>query len=514
MSRNLIVCCDGTWNTPDQKINNLPAPTNVVKIRAAIAESTLDGKKQLVYYHPGVGTEGGVKDLLAGGAFGIGISQNIQSAYYWLGQNYKSGDRIYLFGFSRGAYTVRSLAGMIGRCGLLKLTDNISDSQKWYRVHEAYENGYKNQDESVAGWKVDNSELIIKAEENDAIHFIGVWDTVGTLGIPNHKNFLNLFDRPSNWTFHDTKLGAGVTYACHAVAMDEKRSSFPPTLWSNTSHLGLKQRWFAGVHSDVGGGYLETGLSDCALEWMVNEAQSKGLEFNPEMTKQIKPDFQGIMHDSFGGIYEKLERPRPRPAPVIKAENKNLHVSVLKRHNAPPLSQAPYRKTVILSQKGDSETVEVFAKEQWNDVGIYLEKGTYNFSAKGEWLDKSIPCGPSGMKDGKFYLGEMVHIIGNLLGFAEKLWRRRNDQADFTATRRHEEFPWFALVGTVASKWKKNPLPDGTVVPYQAFMMAKNKGSVSVVVSQPGYLYAYPNDAWAFYKNNRGSVKLTVTKKS
>lgn len=120
--RNLIVCADGTWNTPEQKEHDIPIPTNVVRLYNAVAKKSEGGIKQLKYYHPGVGTDGTWWEKLAGGTVGVGLSKNIRSAYKWLAANYQPGDRIYLFGFSRGAYTVRSLATMISVCGLLDLS--------------------------------------------------------------------------------------------------------------------------------------------------------------------------------------------------------------------------------------------------------------------------------------------------------------------------------------------------------------------------------------------------------
>lgn len=139
--KRLILCNDGTWNTPDQEDNGLLAPTNVVKLFHALAASDDQGTKQLIYYHPGVGTEGNFWDPLVGGALGVGISNHLRSAYYWLATNYEPGDQIYIFGFSRGAFTARSLGGFLGR-GLLDLT-NVPSKEAWLRVDKAYKDGYQ-----------------------------------------------------------------------------------------------------------------------------------------------------------------------------------------------------------------------------------------------------------------------------------------------------------------------------------------------------------------------------------
>jgi uncharacterized protein (DUF2235 family) len=132
---NLVVCCDGTWNTPEHMDAGLPAPTNVVKIFNALAAIDAAGKEQKKYYHPGVGTDGSWWDRLLGGSAGEGLDKNIKSGYQWLARNYRAGDNIFLFGFSRGAFTARSLGGMITCCGLLDLSDNaISPDVAWKRV--------------------------------------------------------------------------------------------------------------------------------------------------------------------------------------------------------------------------------------------------------------------------------------------------------------------------------------------------------------------------------------------
>jgi len=219
--RNLIVCADGTWNTPDQKEDGIPIPTNVVRIFNAVATNDKSNNEQLCYYHPGVGTDGGLWGKMAGATVGVGLDKNIKSAYKWLCQNYKPGDHIFLFGFSRGAYTVRSLAGMIGKCGLLDL-EGLKDDELWKRVKSAYNEGYR---ESKArkhwakSWKFHTETQITCKHETKSskekmipIYFLGVWDTVGALGIPNNFAILNLFDL-KKYAFHDTKLGCNIMHA-------------------------------------------------------------------------------------------------------------------------------------------------------------------------------------------------------------------------------------------------------------------------------------------------------------
>lgn len=137
---NLVVCCDGTWNTPDDTEGGLPAPTNVVKFYNALADADAKGVTQQKYYHPGVGTDGGWWNQAVGGGAGVGLDHNIKSAYQWLGYRYRPGDQIFLIGFSRGAYTVRSLGGMIAKSGLLDISAaDLSPEEAWRRINVAFD---------------------------------------------------------------------------------------------------------------------------------------------------------------------------------------------------------------------------------------------------------------------------------------------------------------------------------------------------------------------------------------
>jgi hypothetical protein len=516
--KNLAVCADGTWNTPDQKEDDIPVPTNVVRLFNALEEN--DG--QLRYYHPGVGTDGTWWEKLAGGTVGVGLDKNIKSAYKWLCEHYVKGDRIYLFGFSRGAYTVRSLAGFIGRCGLLDLS-GLEDEEIWRRVGIAFDRGYRRKKplqkwgEGAERWKFHPTSLFEcakrgKKEPVDAIpiHFVGVWDTVGALGIPNNFAILNLLDNVKKYAFHDTKLGKNVVYARHAVALDERRASFSPTLWSNAKkRKRVKQLWFPGVHANVGGGYPDTGLSDIALKWMIDEASKAGLAFRETMVGQIAPNPRGILYDSRKGIFRHL-RAEPRSIPAVVEGNvgEKLHGSSLTRQATPPIEEGAYHPTRFL-KKGESLTLRVYAMEPWNDTGIYLEAGKrYRFEAEGQWMDRDVKCGPDGTGDGKFHAWEIAHMAGTLWGKIEELYKKvtKNEQADFVGSKRVEKYPWFCLVGAIANGG--NPKKDGTPAPHETFRIGSG---CTRTPKKSGYLYPFANDAWNFYADNRGSVRLTVT---
>lgn len=286
MPKRLIVCCDGTWNTADQTIDGHSNPTNVTKLALSIAPEDAAGARQCVYYHDGVGTSRWQR--LSGGAFGVGLSRNVFDAYHFLIDNYESGDWLYLFGFSRGAFTARSLGGLIRNCGILR-------SENADRIHEAW-SLYRSSADKPAGVK---STLFRRAYSYEPrIHFIGVWDTVGALGIPvPGPSWLKPIVTRLNhrWAFHDTKLSTRVNGAFHALAIDEQRAAFAPTLWhqqSGTDGQELKQVWFTGVHRDIGGGYLKTSLSDIALLWMADRARDYGLHFRPGA---FSPDGPGQM---------------------------------------------------------------------------------------------------------------------------------------------------------------------------------------------------------------------------
>lgn len=503
----LVVCSDGTWNTPEQEDNGILAPTNVVKLKNCLApNATVEGAavEQRVYYHPGVGTEGGLLSRTAGGAWGQGLSNNIQSGYEWLARNYAPNDRIFLFGFSRGAYTVRSLCGMLNSCGLLDLSE-VEVAEGWKRVEITYQKGYRDakpRTQWANGWAFHH-------QRETPVHFIGVWDTVGALGVPDDLAILNLFDKQENWRFHNTSLGKNVTIARHAVALDELRASFTPTLWTEApSGADLLQLWCAGVHADVGGGYADSGLSDVALQWMIDEASQAELAFDGGMTGQIRPEPLGVLHDSMKGIF-KTQRSRPRNTPPIPDPDGRVHAAAVMRHETPPITQAPYRPTHILSP-GESVTADVFARERWNATGLWLEPGKYRFNGHGEWLDSNIPSGPNGTDDGEFHMGELAQLIGSGLGWIERGWQAvtGNQAADLKMTRRHEQWDWFALIGVVANSDRK-PNSDGTPPTHQAFKIGNQH---TLRLRRPGYLYAYANDAWDFYGNNSGSVQLTVNR--
>ena len=214
--KNLVICCDGTWNTSDQHDNGVPDPTNVVRLYNAIAEVDTLGVSQYKYYHPGVGTSGSRWDKAIAGGTGKGLDRNIMSAYRDLCDHYERGDRIYLFGFSRGAYTVRSVAGLVSCCGLLDI-QGLKETDAWQRIEQLFQRGYRRKSERREAWEVQGWKFQNDADKKVPIRFVGVWDTVGALGIPDDMALLNLIDNLHDYTFHDTQLSATVQTARQRV---------------------------------------------------------------------------------------------------------------------------------------------------------------------------------------------------------------------------------------------------------------------------------------------------------
>lgn len=294
--KRLVFCFDGSWNRLDT-----PNPTNVL----LTAESVLPQDKgvvQVTFYDEGVGSEEG--EALAGGVFGAGLVKNLSDGYRFLIFNYAPGDEIYVFGFSRGAYTARSFVGLINTCGVLhrqqaRRADDAVELYKRRRNTAAFQ-------AEVLRFRSECAPHICVSEQEDAwrashvdgyragslpllkVQYLGVWDTVGALGIPRYIVMANAVNRMHQ--FHDVSLSPLVAHARHAVAIDEQKVDFEPTLWENLAELNercgvdprsaaapYQQRWFPGGHGSVGGGGERRGLSDHALEWIWDGARQAGL---------------------------------------------------------------------------------------------------------------------------------------------------------------------------------------------------------------------------------------------
>ena len=361
-NKNIVICCDGTWNRFDRG-----AETNVSKLCYCLEHHHA---QQVVYYDPGVGTiasrsmrtrVGGVWSKLLGGAFGFGVRENIAQAYKFLMTHYQEGDRIFLFGFSRGAYSVRALASVLKLFGLLE---------------RACDNLFPYIGEMILARKGVMPDFALydrfrgTFSREVRVRFVGVWDTVSSVG---------WFTNPVMLPY--TRKNDVVDAVRHAVAIDERRKNFRHNLFTAAPGQDLKELWFVGSHGDVGGGYpeRESGLSKLALEWMIDEAVglSEPLLVNDERTRNLlgadpchaRPDPMATLHDSSGkafwralqfiprrsfrmegdgiaGYWDWSPRRRPRALP----EDAVFHPSVRIRLEQDPVYQPPNLKVASRSR--------------------------------------------------------------------------------------------------------------------------------------------------------------------
>ncbi|KAG8530838.1 uncharacterized protein KY384_004195 [Bacidia gigantensis] len=334
MSRKrLVICCDGTWldSTSGLMQGQLPIPSNVTRISQAIKPVSRDGISQVVYYQAGIGSQGGILTRVVGGATAEGLSENIRAAYSFLANNYQPGDEIFFFGFSRGAFTVRSIAGMIDGVGLLT-KDGLPFLAEIFKDWENARNpNYraKNPDKpfldkpSASDPKYKKSLVKNRLSRLDIpIQVVAVWDTVGSLGIPRvgWLDFLHLRRSTKEYLFYDTKLNDHIINAFQALALDEHRSAFRPAVWEKPSgnQTNLRQVWFPGAHSNVGGGsYPDIGLANITLAWMMSQVEQMldfdedyileqhdlALDHYEETDQKARPWSFGKIYRSFTGIY-------------------------------------------------------------------------------------------------------------------------------------------------------------------------------------------------------------------
>lgn len=329
--KSLVLCFDGTWN-------DLSSHTNVSRLYAEVADVSTGCPDQIKFYDEGVGT--GKLDKIRGGAFGMGLDENIRNGYAWLasifecesdpgaqrasapsdqrqsngdlanaklpksGKPFLAGSDIYIFGFSRGAFTARSLGGLINYLGIPRISAAVLDKDEAVREHPTIQQAWElyvdrpppelrrrfEKGEATPGERrrVEEHDRKVEAFRGGKfgrypvrIHFMGVWDTVGALGIPP---VFGLVHNPVNlkYRFHDTTLGESIRNAFHAVAIDEHRLPYTATLWTEGKPTteAVEQRWFPGAHADVGGGYVDDLLHSLPLKWLAGKAAACGLEFS------------------------------------------------------------------------------------------------------------------------------------------------------------------------------------------------------------------------------------------
>ena len=338
MAKNIIFCADGTWNRPGNELDDSESPSNVFKLFTHLAgkhvskihHSEITGRVteyekslivdtsvlQISKYINGVGDSNYKLRQMLGGAFGFGLIERIARGYTFISRNYVEGDKIFIIGFSRGAYTARALAGLITNKGLLARKFNQGEDESydmavraWFSYREGIkQESYKNrlQNMLTAFTSLKNYFLQYSIDEDDFIknipvEAVAVWDTVGSLGIPDFEFDDNRAEIRDGFAFADNALNPKVKRGFHAVALDEMRLLFTPTLWDKRD--GIQQVLFVGAHADVGGGYKEAGLSDIALRWMIDALSDPkvGVMFM-ETAANIKGDVAAVAHKE----WEKL----------------------------------------------------------------------------------------------------------------------------------------------------------------------------------------------------------------
>lgn len=309
--KRIGVFLDGTWNVTTDN-------TNVWRSHALAAPVTTSGVRQITRYDVGVSG-------FWGGTFGRGVGANIVRAYEWLMGQYDPGDEIYIFGFSRGAFTARSLAGFITKYGLLKAGAPLG-------VRQLFDRYQRSDDKTIRQLAVDRDVGTLKSPSLEErwllrysqpvnIKMVGVWDTVGALGVPWFS--LEGISRNTFGWMH-TGLRVPIENAYHALAVDEHRRAFEPTLWTVREGTmaaprpmqSVEQRWFPGNHGNVGGGYAGDVLVQAPLRWILGKAKRLGFEFRQDV--EVDPDqhvalIQDSHREFMRGAYRLASRRFYRP---------------------------------------------------------------------------------------------------------------------------------------------------------------------------------------------------------
>lgn len=338
--KRLIFCFDGTWNKLAAN-----TPTNVVLTAASIERIASDGVVQVIHYDEGVGT--GVREKYSGGIFGAGLDINLREAYRFLLFNYDPGDHIHVFGFSRGAFTARTFVGLLRHVGPLRRlhVDRIDAAIALYKARNRsnpdhltalrkfradYANGVCIDADDDA-WRCANIEgYVAGSAPLMTVKFLGVWDTVAAMGVPAIFPGSSWFNREH--LYHDMTVDSFVEAMRHAVAIDERRATFPATLAEGLNALNrdrgfahddpkapYQECWFPGVHGAIGGGGNIRGLSDAALSWVLQGAKQAGLRLDTEKGTRIHgfaPDPNAPIQNVKGskaGLMDKVAADRPGP---------------------------------------------------------------------------------------------------------------------------------------------------------------------------------------------------------
>lgn len=370
-ARRLVLLFDGTWNRPEDT-------TNVWRMKMLLRQTP----KQIIYYDKGVGTKKGQE--IAGGAFGKGLSRKVLEGYLWLIEHYEDrnesengcADEIYILGFSRGAYTARSLVGLLSIAGLLRQdgATRIRDAFELSRVPDLHENHH-----IARSFRRQFSRLV-------DVKFLGVWDTVGALGVPRIgglPSFLSKGDL-DNAEHKVKELPSIVLHARHALAIDEKREIFQPTLWQNcNSAQTMEQRWFVGAHANIGGGYDRDGLFLRPLQWMQDEMAKCGLHFRKNIQVLGDVFYSSAPRNSLGeigyGAYFLTQKFRPYDRKMLQERNghETLDFTVLERWFWNPWYEPVPLKEFL---RGKPSRRPLKARLSDMEIQDYLTKSSYDVS--------------------------------------------------------------------------------------------------------------------------------------
>ncbi|KFB71970.1 MAG: glutathione transferase GstA [Candidatus Accumulibacter phosphatis] len=527
MNKQIVVCMDGTWNDPIEQTNvyrlfeMLPGREQFVEEQGPIRSHLSKRNEELAaFYLKSVGNGGRTQGLL-GSTQGIGLHDCMIDAYVLVSQMYQSGDKIWLFGFSRGAWAARSLCAFIARTGLIWAAEAYDDTaaDMAEKIWLAFKEG-RGKKRGGRFWKY---------HDETPIRMIGVWDTVGEFGVPEF-NGLRMLDRDELrfLKFADRELSPRVEYGRQALAIDEERSDFRPTLWNERA--GIKQVWFPGVHADVGGGYEHCGLSDISLEWMMNEVNDldASLRLLPaQLSQPLAPDPLEDRHDE---THNLVWRSRPHEERKIP-DDAQLHPCVLLRlqersdyrpkaledvpacaafypkDGQPPEEELqsereplPFRKLPL----DGSTRFPAYAHKWWNASGVEVDAGEkYRIEASGAWTDKGTPSGAD--------------------GYESKAWFLQLAEG----SRRLEERPWFSLVAAIHPRpdlEANNPdsenlftgLLESAIsgvarIDDESSLIAAPNGC-EIEISESGFLYFFANDSPYSYGNNSGFLTVEVTR--
>ena len=351
-NKNIVLCSDGTGQAGGQGF-----VSNVWRIFKAVDRH--NETEQVAFHVDGVGTEKNKYLRAIGGAVGVGLSEDIRLLYAALVRSYNPGDQIFLFGFSRGAFTVRSLAGMIHDIGILKGHKSGAEFKSDAEIDDAVEAAYKAY--RSKNWQKKKEELEGKYQipKDRDIKFVGVWDTVDAIGVPVDELRKVIYGLASfSRRRHRDELNPSIENAYHALSIDDERKTFHPNVWNEENFKGtVKQVWFAGVHTNVGGGYPKDSLAFIPLDWMMKYAHECGLLFDPAKWKpldstkddprhggefQIQADRNGRIYDSRGGaaVYYRF-KPRMIGDLCPKSQTPKIHESVLRRIQSGYTGYAP-----------------------------------------------------------------------------------------------------------------------------------------------------------------------------